>query len=372
MMSECVLRKRSRGWAYTVFNYGSDYQDILSSINSEYHVFAEESCPTTGNKHIQGYIYFKDVKTGSATIKTIGYEGVHVEPQGKYSSPKANRQYIVGPYNKNGKVKELNDKAIELGELPVQGTRKDLIAFKDAIKNGLTRREAYDEYANLMACYPKMFAELRAMYLEDLAWSRYEAGEKPEINVIYGPTGVGKTRGIFEKYGRNVYKLEIGDGSSGSTFWNGYDGQDVILIDDFYGQLKLDYLLRILDRYPQQFNTKGGYTWRTATKIFITSNDKPENWYKGVKNEEVKSALYRRFDSVIDLFPKQEIIVSNDVPAYTEIVVKPKSVKPNPIKTIKIKNLVAEKYRHIARVPDLPVSTIDAYDRMIEELRNAD
>lgn len=367
MMSECVLRKRSRGWAYTVFNYGSDYQDILSSINSEYHVFAEESCPTTGNKHIQGYIYFKDVKTGSATIKTIGYEGVHVEPQGKYSSPKANRQYIVGPYNKNGKVKDFNDKAIELGELPVQGTRKDLIAFKDAIKNGLTRREAYDEYANLMACYPKMFAELRAMYLEDLAWSRYEAGEKPEINVIYGPTGVGKTRGIFEKYGRNVYKLEIGDGSSGSTFWNGYDGQDVILIDDFYGQLKLDYLLRILDRYPQQFNTKGGYTWRTATKIFITSNDKPENWYKGVKNEEVKSALYRRFDSVIDLFPKQEIIVSNDVPVHTEIV-----AKPNPVKTIKVKNLVSEKYRHIARVPDLPVSTIDEYDKMIDELRNAD
>lgn len=374
---ESALRKRSRGWAYTVFNYSSDDLAVLGTRVAEYHVFAEETCPTTGRNYIQGYIYFKDVKTGSAVIKCIAIGDIHVEPQGKYSSPKANRDYIVGPYKKGSKEKPVNESAVEIGEMPVQGSRRDLIAFKDAIKNGLNRRDAYDEYPNLMACYPKMYNELRAMYLEDVVWSQYESGFKPEINVIYGRAGCGKTRAIYEKHGRNVYKLEIGDGSSGSVFWNGYDGQDVIVIDDFYGQLKLDYMLRILDRYPQQFNTKGGYTWRTATKIYITSNESPDKWYSGVKNTEVKAALMRRFDNIIDLYSEEKLIVDCDVIVDNVTVSPVESVAPVNEKLQekdakqKLKCIISEKYCHIDRCPTKTESLIKTYDEMIDELRIA-
>lgn len=364
---ENVLRKRSRGWAYTVFNYTADELAGLASRIADYHVYAEEVCPTTGRSHIQGYIYFKDAKAGSACIKYIGIDGVHIEPQGKYSSPQANREYIIGPYQKGDKSKPFNPNAVEIGQVPVKGARNDLESFRDAIKNGMTRREAYDDYVHMMASYPKMYNDLRSFYLEDKAWAMYEAGEKPEINVICGPTAVGKTRGVFEKYKRNVYKLEMGDGSNGSTFWNGYDGQDIILIDDFYGQLKLDYLLRILDRYPQQFNTKGGFTWRVATKIFITSNEKPENWYKGVQNKDVKAALYRRFDNVIDMFPKIDIVdISTDDINVSLIENKPAQIRKDVASALEIRK---EKRIHVERVPTLDQSTRDTYDNIYEELR---
>lgn len=222
-----IKTKRSRGWAYTLFNYTELEYDMLSSLPTSYHVYAKEICPTTNREHVQGYMFFENARSGSSILKMLP-DGAHIEPQGKYSTPKNNRDYIIGPYNKGDKVKPFNESAVEIGDLPVQGTRNDLVEFKDRIMNGMTKREALDEFPNLMACYSKFFHDCRASYMEDKAWSMYESGMKPDVTVLYGPAGCGKTRSVYEAHGRSVYKLEIGDGSSGSIFWNGYDGQDVI------------------------------------------------------------------------------------------------------------------------------------------------
>ena len=55
---------------------------------------------------------------------------------------------------------------------------------------------------------------------------------KTDVVVLFGPTGCGKTRAVMDRYGaRNVYIKDA------SQWWDGYDVQPVVLLDEFYGQL---------------------------------------------------------------------------------------------------------------------------------------
>ena len=54
---------------------------------------------------------------------------------------------------------------------------------------------------------------------------------------------------------------------------------DAIIIDEFYGWLKYDELLKIMDRYPYQVPVKGGFVSFASKHIVITSNAPIANWY---------------------------------------------------------------------------------------------
>lgn len=73
------------------------------------------------------------------------------------------------------------------------------------------------------------------------------------------------------------------------------------MIDDFRSfSWNLDYLLRLLDRYPMQVRVlDGGYVWFKAKYIFITSNIDPREWFHGDLAESAYPKLRRRFKDVI-------------------------------------------------------------------------
>jgi len=64
-------------------------------------------------------------------------------------------------------------------------------------------------------------------------------------------------------------------------------------MDDFYGWLPFDQLLRLCDKYPLMVETKGSQSHFFATTICITSNTLPSTWYKNVPNF---AAFIRRVD----------------------------------------------------------------------------
>ncbi|WP_148501016.1 P-loop NTPase family protein [Paenibacillus rubinfantis] len=56
-----------------------------------------------------------------------------------------------------------------------------------------------------------------------------------EVAYIWGKTGVGKTRHVMEKFGyQNVYRV-----TDYIHPFDNYKGEDVILFDEFRGQLKI-------------------------------------------------------------------------------------------------------------------------------------
>ena len=80
-----------------------------------------------------------------------------------------------------------------------------------------------------------------------------------------------------------------------SKWWDGYNGQELVIIDEFSGVINVTHLLRWLDRYPCRVEVKGASKVLRATKFWITSNIDPRNWYAEITPEQ-KNALMRRMD----------------------------------------------------------------------------
>lgn len=112
----------------------------------------------------------------------------------------------------------------------------------------------------------------------------------PEVYWFYGPTGSGKTRKAFEL----CEDPWISD--QGLRWWDGYDGHEDVIIDDFRKDFcKFHELLRILDRYPYRVEVRGGSRQLLARRIFITSLYSPEETYH--MREDI-GALTRRITEV--------------------------------------------------------------------------
>lgn len=114
-----------------------------------------------------------------------------------------------------------------------------------------------------------------------------------EVNVYWGQTGAGKSKKVFEECGDDFYiKMP-------STKWfDGYRGQENIIIDEFTGQVDISHMLRWLDRYPCTVEVKGSQVFLNTKRWWITSNINPNLWYEGKDPEQIK-ALVRRFTNVV-------------------------------------------------------------------------
>lgn len=99
----------------------------------------------------------------------------------------------------------------------------------------------------------------------------------PELWVIWGPSGSGKSWFAQMNWGdvSTVYWKP-----QGTKWWDGYFGQETVVLDDFKGSwMPLQDFQRLVDRYPLQVETKGGYVPMLARRIVITSNYQPSAWY---------------------------------------------------------------------------------------------
>lgn len=110
--------------------------------------------------------------------------------------------------------------------------------------------------------------------------------------VYWGVTGSGKSRKAWEEASLDAYPK-----SPRSKFWCGYQGQENVIIDEFRGAIDIAYLLTWLDRYPVIVEVKGSSLVLRATKIWITSNIHPSEWYPGL-DPSTLDALLRRLTIV--------------------------------------------------------------------------
>lgn len=82
-------------------------------------------------------------------------------------------------------------------------------------------------------------------------------------------------------------------------WWDGYEGQQVVIIDEFYGWLGYDFILRLTDRYPLLVETKGGTVQFVSRVVIFTSNSHPRDWYPNIRD---RAPFDRRFPAVFE-FP---------------------------------------------------------------------
>jgi hypothetical protein len=172
-----------------------------------------------------------------------------------------------------------------------QGERSDLkVACQKLKDGGLTK--VVEDHPEMYVKYSTGFEKLSNFYQPTLR-------EKPTVEWLYGPTGVGKTRKVVES------ERDLWISSRSLRWWTGYHGQESVLFDDFRKDFcTFHELLRILDRYPYYVEVKGGARLLTSTKIFITSCFSPREVYD--TREDIKQ-LIRRIDRVTHMCDFQHL-----------------------------------------------------------------
>ena len=67
---------------------------------------------------------------------------------------------------------------------------------------------------------------------------------------------------------------------AGGKWWDGYSGQETVVLDDFKDYaMPLVELQRLLDWYPLWVEVKGGSVPMMAKRYVLTSNTSPDDWY---------------------------------------------------------------------------------------------
>ena len=111
-----------------------------------------------------------------------------------------------------------------------------------------------------------------------------------ECQVYWGRTGTGKSRRAWDEAGLDAYSK-----NPRTKFWDGYRGQECVVLDEFRGGIDVSYLLRWTDRYPVLVEIKGSSVPLSAKRIWITSNLDPRLWYPELDSETI-DALMRRLN----------------------------------------------------------------------------
>jgi len=253
-----------------------------------YLVFQEEE---VGHKHYQGYICWGEPKRFNAA-KTIlsALFNVQVHLEKARGNATSNRDYCT---------KQGGTNLQEFGSIPKgQGSREDLHKVAQAIIDG----KSLQVIATLHPIEMIKFHRGIQVYQNLLFSKPRDTLVPPTVYWLYGPTGVGKSRRVYETYGPQAYY------KMNNQWWDGYTGQEVVILDDYRPNLcTFQELLRILDRYPMRVQLKGSSTELSATSFVVTTTDRPEVMWHG-RTEEALEQLLRRITHIEEIQMNHTII----------------------------------------------------------------
>lgn len=277
-----VKESKYRGWAFTINNYTEDDVVNVKSLDADYFIYGYEVCPTTKTPHIQGYCNYRSSAMLLSQMKKR-LPRAHLECA--VGSPDDNIQYCMG-YKKGVLKADKENEYYEVGIRPHQGKRLDLIKVQQDLEKK-TLSDVATEHFNTYIRYGKMMREYKVL-------KQNHRSEPPIVEWVYGSTGVGKTKYAYSK-SESVYFKDH------TMWWDGYDQQEVIIIDDFDGKWPYRDLLRLLDRYPYQGQIKGGYVKINSKYIIITCDRCVDKLYEAILTKHELSQLKRRIKNYIKM-----------------------------------------------------------------------
>lgn len=265
----------SRNWCFTLNNYtkGDEIQLDYRKNDVKYMIYGREIAPKTGTPHLQGFVIMPNACRMSFMKSTI--------------HDKAHWTACKGSVDQNFTYCAKSKDIVEIGVKPVskQGKRNDLVVAVDVLKKkGL--KAMIEELPHMYVKFHGGFDKLASRLTKPR-----DPNNPPIVTWLWGPSGTGKTRQVFEK------EPDLWISGKNLKWWEGYENQEAILIDDFRGDFcTFHELLRILDRVPFRVEVKGGSRELNSKRIYITSCYKPEDVYD--KNNEEIYQLMRRLTVV--------------------------------------------------------------------------
>lgn len=308
----------SRHYCFTLNNYtDNNLEAIREKPTYVRYVIIGFEVGEAGTPHLQGYVEFDSPKRLSSLKKWL--------PTAHWESRRGSREVArlycmkgIQPkeewYSLDGNNQELRERGPTFGkdanfeehgrwDAGGSGARTDIQCAVDRIYKG-------DPLEKIAIDNPSLYCRNRNGLKDFVAWHEKKSAFKwrnVEIHVLWGAAGVGKSRSVFDYSGdRNCC---VATPQSEQFPLGTYDGEEVLIINDFYGQIKLSEFLNITDGHFYPINTKGGFRYALYTKIYITSNISPDEWYPELinKHPDIRAALMRRLTHVTHLTPESSL-----------------------------------------------------------------
>lgn len=278
---------QSKYWIFTVNNpeiRGQEFVDKFGTFDFLVYQLEKGENETV---HYQGYICFPVRKT-LAGVKRL-HPRAHWEVR-RGTHQEAKDYCMKDDTREDGPFLYGDDSSVP-GK---RGQRSDLKAFVAEVKSGRNTRQLLETHAGVIARYPRFYQTVQNAY-------HIERNFEKKVVLHIGATGLGKTRAVYDLYADKpeFYRLPL---QSKQLWLDGYDGQQLVLFDDFAGKashMPLVSLLQLLDRYTVKTPIKGGYVNFAPNTIIITSNIHPWLWYDWEKRIGQYDALARRFWKVV-------------------------------------------------------------------------
>ena len=295
---------RHRGWIFTINNPVQTETELFEYLkglyNVRYFVFAKEKGDKEETIHFQGYIEFSEPKYFSKMKND--FSEPYVKPsahiQMRKGTKKQARDYAkkVGEYadKKHTQIGE----ALEYGTLPGEsGQRTDLENIVQMINDDIPLNDIKAAYPSQYLMYHKNIEHLYNRHLAE----KYKKTRRLDLEVtyLYGAAGAGKTRCILDLHGDDkVYRVT----DYSDLPFDNYDGEEVLIFEEYRSQIKIDQMLNYLDIYPLRLRARYNNKVACYQKVYVVSNWKPYEQYKNVQLEhpETWRAFVRRFHKVAE------------------------------------------------------------------------
>lgn len=270
-------------WVFTLNNPTQDELIILRSLvlsEKVAYICWGEEVGSEGTPHLQGYVELLN-RQRLVGVKKILNSRCHFEPRRGTQQQAISYCKKDGVFVEFGTKKEQREVGLSEKDNLVQNR---LLSIREKIKKGANEKEIYDDEPLMAARFPKYIDKC-------ISWAKPPIRQELKVELHVGETASGKTHQAYHRY-PDLWAAPIKCGNS--LWFPGYSGEKVVLLDDFRGGITLDQLLRLLDKYPIQVETKGGFVWFNPDLIIITSNFSEDDWYDYHKREPHRAALKRR------------------------------------------------------------------------------
>ncbi len=278
-----------KNWVFTLFAPEGAVDEPINWYDEVERViflaYQAEICPDSGRFHYQGYLRTSR-KCKLTWLKNNVNARAHWER--RYGTHEEARDYA----NKEESRVPLT-RPVCIGEEPQGGRRTDLEILKEDLDAGMSLKEISDDHFHSYLRFGKMIKEYQVLHRQNTRdW-------QTQTVVYWGEPGVGKSRRALEEGGLDAYWLAR---TEGTPWWDGYDGHDVVVIDEFMvGMIRRDIMCRLCDRYPLLVPVKGGMIPFVAKRIIITSNHPPSEWYPRIGLGPLERRLSEPHGAIVEM-----------------------------------------------------------------------
>ncbi len=155
----------------------------------------------------------------------------------------------------------------EEGVCPNAAGKTAVIAMVSMLKKGRGLKDIMEAFPS---AYIRHWRNLKHMQL--MLNDTNESRGKPKVVWYHGLSGAGKSKKVRELFPDAYWKPK-------GKWWPNYDMQKIVILDEFYGWMELDAILRLVDWHPHKDEYKGGYVPMKANCFVFTSNVNPRTLY---------------------------------------------------------------------------------------------